>query len=72
MAQWKTCAKLKRRRIPKGCPSPVNYYAKIQINSTTSQFEKFELNFFHPRQKLPSLFFLSQLHIVFPFTPLKA
>jgi hypothetical protein len=38
--------RLKRRRTPKGHPSLVDYSAKIQMNSTTSQFEESKLNFF--------------------------
>jgi hypothetical protein len=72
MAQRKTGAKLKSRRIPKGHPSPADYYAKIQMNSTTSQFEELELKLFPPSPKLPLLLLLSQLHIIFPFAPLKA
>jgi len=52
MAQRKTGAKLKSRRIPEGHPSPADYYAKIQMNSTTSQFEELDLKLFPPPPKI--------------------
>jgi len=50
MAQWKTSARFKRRRIPKGHPSPTDYYPK-KTKLHTSQLEESKLNFFHTPQK---------------------
>jgi hypothetical protein len=74
MAQWKTCVRLKIRRIPVGHSSPFDHYAKSKQTQQPHNLKN--MNLASSTQKyMPLFLLLSQFHIVSPSrhppTPLK-